>query len=98
MYLPLYRQGHYNALGAIFKSNFLDENVWISIEISMNLVYNGPVDNTSASVQVIVWHDRRPAITWNNVDEYPWRHMVSPGLHELIPSNIISSIPFLSLI
>ena len=39
----------------IFKRNFLNANFRISIQISLKFVPNGPIDNTSASVQVVAW-------------------------------------------
>ena len=40
----------------IFKWIFLNENVWISIEISLKFVPKGPINNVSASVQIMAWH------------------------------------------
>ena len=40
----------------IFKSIFLNENVWISIEISLEFVPKGPINNISALVQIMAWH------------------------------------------
>ena len=42
----------------IFKSIFLNENVWISIKISLKLVTKGPINNILALVQIMAW--RRP--------------------------------------
>ena len=42
----------------IFKCNLLDENVWISIEISLNFVPEGPINNIPALVQIMA--RRRP--------------------------------------
>ena len=42
----------------IFKWIFLNENVWISIKISLKFVPRGPVCNIPASVQMMAW--RRP--------------------------------------
>ena len=42
----------------IFKCIFLNENVWISIEISPKFVPNGLINNFSALVQIMAW--RRP--------------------------------------
>ena len=39
----------------IFKCIFLNENVKISIKISLKFVPNGPIDNKSALVQVMDW-------------------------------------------
>ena len=42
----------------IFKCIFLNENVWISIKISLRFVPKGPIDNIPALVQIMAW--RRP--------------------------------------
>ena len=42
----------------IFKSIFLNENVWISTEISLNFVPKGPINHIPALVQIMAW--RRP--------------------------------------
>ena len=42
----------------IFKCISLNENVWISIKISLNSVPNGPINNIPALVQIMAW--RRP--------------------------------------
>ena len=42
----------------IFKCIFLNENVWISIKISLNFIPNGPIHNIPAMVQIMAW--RRP--------------------------------------
>ena len=40
----------------IFKSIFFNENVWISIEISLKFAPKNPINNKSALVQVMAWH------------------------------------------
>ena len=42
----------------IFKCIFLNENVWISIKISLKFVPEGPINNILALVQIMAW--RRP--------------------------------------
>ena len=42
----------------IFKSIFLNENVWISIKISLKFVLKGPINDIPALVQIMAW--RRP--------------------------------------
>ena len=42
----------------IFKCIFLNENVWIIINISLKCVPKGPMDNIPSLVQIMVW--RRP--------------------------------------
>ena len=39
----------------IFKYIFLNENVWISIEISLNYVHKSPIKNKPALVQIMAW-------------------------------------------
>ena len=39
----------------IFKCIFLNENVWISIKISLNVVPRGPINNVLALVQIMAW-------------------------------------------
>ena len=39
----------------IFKCIFLNENVWISIKISLEFVPKGPINNIPALVQMMVW-------------------------------------------
>ena len=39
----------------IFKCIFLNENVWISIKISLKFVPKGPINNIPALVQIIAW-------------------------------------------
>ena len=40
----------------IFNHIFLNENVWISIKISLKFVLKGPIDNKPTLVQVMAWH------------------------------------------
>ena len=42
----------------IFKSIFLNDNVWISIAVSLKFVPRGPINNIPALVQIMAW--RRP--------------------------------------
>ena len=41
-----------------FKWIFLNENVWISIEVSLKFVPQGPINNIPALAQIMAW--RRP--------------------------------------
>ena len=47
------RNGHF--ADDIFKCIFLNENVWISIQIWLKFVPKGSVDNKPALVQVMAW-------------------------------------------
>ena len=42
----------------IFNCIILNENVWISIEISLKFVPKGPINNIPALIQIMAW--RRP--------------------------------------
>ena len=52
------RQNGRHLLDDIFKWIFLNENVWISIKISLKFVPRGPISNIPALVQIMAW--RRP--------------------------------------
>ena len=39
----------------IFKCNFINENVWVSIKIPLNFVPEGPINNKFSLVQVMAW-------------------------------------------
>ena len=55
--LRLRRNGRYFP-DDIFKCIFLNENLWISIKISLEFVPKGPINNIPALVQIMAW--RRP--------------------------------------
>ena len=57
------QNGHHFA-DDTFKCILLNENVGISIKISLKFVPMGPINNIAALVQVMAW--RRPAINWTN--------------------------------
>ena len=40
----------------ILKCIFLNENVWISLKISIKFVPRGPINNIPALVQIMAWH------------------------------------------
>ena len=52
------RQNGRHFAGDTFKRLFLNENIRISIKISVKVVPNGPINNIPASIQIMVW--RRP--------------------------------------
>ena len=55
----------------VFKWIFLNENVWISIDISLKLVPKGPIYNIQALAQIMA--SRRQAIVWTNDGLFCWR-------------------------
>ena len=62
----------------IFKCIFLNENAWISINISLKFVPKGPIDNISSLVKIMAWrltyhNTKRQAIVWNNDGLVYWR-------------------------
>ena len=40
----------------VFKCNFMNENVWIPIKISLKFVPEGPINSISALVLIMAWH------------------------------------------
>ena len=52
------RQNGHHFADNIFKCIFLNENIWISIKISLKFVPKGPINNISALVKKMAW--RRP--------------------------------------
>ena len=48
----------------IFKCLFLNENVWISIKISLNFVPKGSINNIPALDEIIAWPHWRQATIW----------------------------------
>ena len=49
------RQNRRHFAEDVFKCNFLNENVWIPIEISMKFVPKGPINNIPALVLIMAW-------------------------------------------
>ena len=50
------RQNGHNFPDNIFRWIFLNENVWISINISLKFVPRGPINNIPTLVKVMAWH------------------------------------------
>ena len=65
----------------VFNHIFFNENVWISIKISLMFVPKGPISNIPAMVQIMFWS--RPGDKPLMLD--CWRIYVSLGLNELKP-------------
>ena len=38
-----------------FQMHFLNENIWISIKISLKFIPKGPINNIQALVQIMAW-------------------------------------------
>ena len=49
------RQNRRHFADDVFKCNFLNENVWIPIKISLKFVPKGPINNIPALVQIMAW-------------------------------------------
>ena len=72
----------------IFKSIFTNENVRISIQISLKFVPKGAIDNKSALVQVMAWcRAGDQPITRANGEPVYWRIYVALGGDELMYLN-----------
>ena len=69
----------------IFKRIFLNENVWISIKISLKFVPRGPINNIQALVQIMDW--RHPS---DKPLSEPMIH-ASLGPNELIAASLSRS-------
>ena len=50
------RQNERHLADDFFKSNFLNENVLISIKTSLKFVPKGPINNIPALVEIMAWH------------------------------------------
>ena len=77
-----------NLADDIFSCIFLNENVWISIKISLKFVPKGPIDNKPVLFFCNgLAPNRRQAITYTNVDPVDWHiygALVWDELKELI--------------
>ena len=51
----LHARARLNVEPCIFKCNFVNQNVLISIKISLNFVSKGPIDKKSLLVQIMAW-------------------------------------------
>ena len=49
------KQNRRNFADDVFKCNFLKENVWIPIKISLKFVPEGPINNIPALAQMMAW-------------------------------------------
>ena len=49
------RQNRSHFAENIFKCNFLNENIWIPIKISLKFVPIGPINNIPALIQIMAW-------------------------------------------
>ena len=52
------RQNGHHFPDDILKCLFFNENVWISIRISLKFIPNGPINNNPALVQIMAWRRR----------------------------------------
>ena len=68
-----------------FKCNFLSENVWIPIKISLKFVPKGPINNIPALVQIMAWCGTGESHYLTNDDPVQRSIYASLGLNELMP-------------
>ena len=74
--------------GEIFKRIFLNENISVSIQISLKSVSKGLIDNRSALVQVMAWRRRgNKPLPEGNGDPVYRRIYAAPGGGHLGYSN-----------
>ena len=66
----------------IFKWIFLNENVWISINISLKFVPRGPINNIPTLVQVMAW--RRPVVIISHFLKFSTKSPTVPPLSKWI--------------
>ena len=71
----------------IFKCIFLNENIWISIQISLKFVPKGPINNIPALVQIMAWRRLGDKPLSEPMIVY-WRIYASLGFDELIPYGV----------
>ena len=75
-------------LQTFLKFIFLNENIWISIEISLKFVPKGPIDNILPLVHIMAWRWpgnkplSEPMITWTNACKMkPWKQVFQLRFH-----------------
>ena len=67
----------------ISKCIFLNENVWISIIISLKFVPKGPINNIPALVAIMAWRRKATSHYLNQLWLDNWRISVSLGPNDL---------------
>ena len=60
------RQNGQHFTDGIFKCVFLNENIWLLINISLKFVLKGQINNIPTLVQIMAWLIRWEAIIWTN--------------------------------
>ena len=87
------RQNGWHFADDTFRCVFMDENVWILINISLNFVPKGPINNIPALVQIMAWRrpgdkplSERQAIIWTNDGKFTDTYMHHSAFSELITS------------
>ena len=82
-----------------FKPIFLNENIRISIKISLKFVLKGPINNIPALVQIMAWHQSgyKPLsepmmvnlLTHISVTRPQWVNLISPQTNMVMTSHFI---------
>ena len=69
----------------IFKRILLNDNVQISINVSLKFVHKGPINNIPVLVQIMAWRrpDDKSQVIWTNDGLVNWRIYASLGLNGL---------------
>ena len=60
------RQDEHHFSDKIFQCIFLNEDLWISFDISLNFAPKGQINNVPVLVQIMLEPTRRQAIIWTN--------------------------------
>ena len=71
----------------IFKCIFLNENIWITIKISLKFVPKGPINNIPTLVQIMSWRQPGDKPIWTNDGWLNYRRIYAAlGFNELTNS------------
>ena len=79
--MRLTQKGRHSA-DDIFKCIFLNENVWISIKVSLRFLPKGPILNIPPLVQIMAWH--RPGDKHGYLNQWWWDYQ---GIYALLGLN-----------
>ena len=70
------RQNEQHFTDDIFKRTFFNENVWISIKISLKFVPKGPINNIPSLVQIMAWRHSVMHICFSKLCHYWCRYLL----------------------
>ena len=70
-------------MATVFTATNSNENVWISVKISLKFVPGGPINNIQVLVQIMAWRRPGDELLFDPMMIY-WRIHATKGLNELI--------------